>query len=237
MNTPDRYPTPDEIMADGEVTPGERELARRAVYDCVIAAGIDTTYELFDVDFTIRRDYPVELDACSLSYMGLYRANELDPADFDYLALGLVECVEDRTDRDFGEMPLDAIGRLTAQARDVVSRARQVEPDVYDQCARDRQALVDESLDMDPSVQIVEYRFDNDDPQRVSVKIADCGYAPSVWLLEETEEEVTVAARSLKDREGACWIRHPVRLKYPLDQRPLIDELTGEPVPPASDQP
>ena len=235
MNTPDRYPTPGEIMADGEVTPGERELARRAVYECIAAAGIDTSYELFDVDFTIRRDYPVALDACTLSYMGLYRANEINEADFDQRPLGLVECVEDRTDRDFGEMPLDEIGRLTEQTKAVVSHARQVEEAVYNECARDRQELMDSDPGLDIQTPILEYRFDNDDARRISLKIADCGYVPTVWLIEETEESVTVWGRSLKDREGSCWIRHPVRLKYPLDQRPLIDELTGEPNPRSSD--
>jgi len=237
MNTPDRYPTPDEIMADGEVNPGERELARRAVYECLVAAGIDTAYELFDVDFTIRRDYPVELDACSLSYMGLYRANEINHADFDYLALGLVECVEDRTESDFGELPLDEIGRLTEQAKLAVSRARQIEADAYDQCLRDRRELVEDNPDLDISTAILEYRFDNGDERRVSFKVADCGYAPTVWLTEETEEKVTVWGRSLKDRKGACWIRHPVRLKYPLDQRPLIDETTRKEIPQSTDEP
>jgi len=84
-------------MADGEVTDEERELARRAVFECVVSAGADTTFELFDVDPAVQQHYFEEYSTCLGEYPGLPRMNEGANDQFALDLLGVVECTEDRT--------------------------------------------------------------------------------------------------------------------------------------------
>lgn len=127
-------PSPDEIMADGRVTDEERELARRAVFECITAAGADTTFELFDLDPVVQRDYPEEYQNCLWDYAGLSRRNEPLPGDFDLGLLGVVECTEDLTGRDYGSKTVDEIGRLTAESHRTIQNAIDTDQASYDRC-------------------------------------------------------------------------------------------------------
>jgi len=222
-------PTADEIIADGVVSTEERHLARRVVFECIRDAGADTTLELFDVDPVVARDYGDELHSCSKPYAGLYHADRFPRDRFSLGLLGIVECVEDRTGRNFGEKTVDEIGRLTDASRTTIEAALSAENDIFDECTVALEAA-QEAGDGPPTTPVLEYRFDGGNARRLWLRISDCGYNTFGNLVEETATEVIVAVTSLADRGGDCWIRHPVRLEQPLGDRPLIDEHTGEPV-------
>lgn len=238
-------PTAEEILADGEITDEERELARRAVFECLRDAGADTTFELFDVDPVVQRDYPEAYQDCHLPYPGISRRNEFPGDRFKLSLLGVVECVEDRTGKDYGPKTVDSIGRLTAAARETIFQAISQDELIYDECyelvhgwdtriwIRNADGVVvpvDEDNTVWPS--LVEYRFDDGDPKRISLKLDACGYNYDAWLIEETDTEVRVQGITIDDGPGEpCWLRHPIRLKHPLGDRVIIDETTGEAVP------
>lgn len=237
-------PTVDEIIADGEITDEERELARRAVFECLIDAGADTTFELFDVDPVVRHHYPEAYQDCHLPYMGISRRNEFPSDRFNLLLLGVVECVEDRTGKNYGPKTIDPIGRLTDAARETIFQAINQDKPVYDECyelvrgwdvrewIRVDDGTVVPTGDNSVIPKLLEYRFDDGDPKRISIKLDFCGYNYGVWLIEETATEVRVWGVTIDDGPGdSCWIRHPVRLKDPLGDRVLIDESTGKAVP------
>ena len=75
------------------------------------------------------------------------------------------------------------------------------------------------------------YELDDGDPKRISLQLEECGYIASARLEEETSEWVVTAAMTSTPTAGSCWIRHPLRLKDPIGDRPIIDETTGETVP------
>lgn len=225
---PDTLPTPEEIMADGVVTDEERELARRAVFQCLSDAGADTTFELFDVDPVVQRDYPEAYQRCLFDYAGLSRRNNPPGDAFDLGLLGIVECVEDRTGQDFGPKTIDEIGRLTPEAHQTVTVAIQAEAETYDIC--------EEEIRGDPvntviPATITGFRLDDGDPKRISLQLEECGYISVARMYEETTEWVVVSVTTSTPTLGSCWIRHPVRLKDPIGDRPIIDETTGETVP------
>ena len=223
---PDQLPTAREIMADGLVTDHERELARIAVFECVIAAGADTTYELFDLDPVVRRDYRRELTDCQLNYPGLYRY-EIFPRDrFNLGLLGVVECVEDRTGKFFGAKTVHEIGWLTEVSHDTIDAAVTEELDTYKECHR---SVLGEDAD-GGGTEIVGLALDHGDEKRLMIEVADCGYNVAGILVEETAAAVKVEAFSSGTAGANCWIRHPVRLKDPLGTRSVIDASTGQAV-------
>lgn len=217
-------PTREQIMADGQVTDEERELARRAVFDCLVEAGADTTFELFDVDGVVRRDFPEAYERCQGEYVGLARRNEVSESVFDLGLLGIVECVEDRTGRDFGPKTIDEIGRLTPESQRTVTRAIQAEPMVFDHCEREIRGNAVETV---VHADVTGYRLDEGDPKRVLFHLADCGYVSGARLIEENADEVIVQIMTSTPTMGPCWILHPVRLKNPLGDRSVINEATG----------
>lgn len=241
-------PTADEILADGKITDEERELARRAVFECLRAAGADTTFELFDVDSVVQRDYPEAYQDCHLPYTGISRRNEFPGDRFDLSLLGVVECVEDRTGKNYGPKTVDPIGRLTDPARETIFQAINQDKLAYDECyelvhgwdvrvwIRVDDGTVVPTGDNSLTPRLLEYRFDDGDPKRISLRLDSCGYNYGVWLIEETATEVRVEGVIIDDGPGdTCWIRHPVRLKDALGDRAIIDESTGEAVPAGSD--
>lgn len=215
-------------MADGEVSDEERELARRAVFECLVDAGADTTFELFDVDPVVQRDYPEAYQRCLFDYAGLSRRSDAPGDAFDLGLLGIVECVEDRTGRDFGPKTIDEIGRLTPEAHQTVTAAIQAEPEVYDSCEEE---IRGDAVNTVIAANITGFRLDDGDPKRISLQLEECGYIADAWLVEETPEAVVTQARTSTPTAGACWIRHPLRLKDPIGDRPIIDEMTGRTVP------
>jgi len=236
MAPPGSLPTAEEIMADGEVTDEERELARRAVFECVVAAGADTTLELFDIDPVVVRDYWDEVNSCIWQYGGLYLPETYPSDRFNLGLLGVVECVEDRTGKDFGDKTVDAIGRLTEAAHATIDRAVTEDLATYEACLEylfpGNYASDCDAIDIpDPTTSAVAYRFDGGDPQRLIVEVADCGYVVSGWLMEETPTTVTVWVRSVGADGNNCRVRHPIRLKDALGDRLVIDDATGSPVP------
>lgn len=224
---PDDLPTAEEIMADGEVTDEERELARRAVFECVVAAGADTTFELFDVDPSVRQHHFEEYSACLGEYPGLPRMNEGPNDRFALDLLGVVECTEDRTGRYYGPKTVDEIGRLTPKSRATIDKALQNDRPDYEACYL-------ETHDVDAAAvfgEIIEYRFDSGDQRRISLRIENCGYIYGGYLIEETPTTVTVDAVSRGEGLGhSCWLRHPLILKDPLGDRIIINETTGQPI-------
>lgn len=221
-----QLPTAAEILADGEVTDEERGLARRAVYECVVDAGADTTFDLFDVDPVVKRDFGEEYDACFVEYKGLV-VERLFPGDrFDFGLLGVVECTEDHTGKYYGPKTLDEIGRLTDESRDTIENALNADEVVYEDCHAD---LFPNEVGIVEFGTIIEYRFDDGDPKRISLKVEDCGYLYGGRLVEETDSTVIVDVVTRHEGHGRpCWIRHPVRLKAPLGDRVVIDEATGD---------
>ncbi|MBW3666863.1 MAG: hypothetical protein KY394_04630 [Actinobacteria bacterium] len=229
-SSPETLPTPEEIMDDGVVTDEERELARRAVFDCLADAGADTTFELFDVDPVVRRDYPEAYQRCLFDYAGLSRGNNPPGDAFDLGLLGIVECVEDRTGGDFGPKTIDEIGRLTPEAHRTVTAAIQTEPVVYDECEYDLRGDPSRALSYPD---ITGYRLDDGNPKRVLLDLADCGYITTARLEEATADSVTVEVLSTGPIRGPCTIPHPVRLKDPLGDREVIDVTSGRSIPPS----
>jgi len=240
-----QLPTADEIMADGEVTDEEREVARQGVFECLVEAGADTTFELFDVDPVVQRDYPDEYQDCLWQYTGIYRRNEFPGDRFNLGLLGVVECTEDRTGKYYGPKTVDEIGRLTDLSRETIFQAINQDEAAYEECyelirgwgtiawfrTEDGEVV---RIDGGNTVwgSFVEYRFDDADPKRVSLKIAECGYVYDARLIEETNSVVRVQAVTIDDGDGEpCWLRHPLRLKNPLGDRVIIDETTGKLIP------
>jgi hypothetical protein len=221
-------PTPDEIMADGVVTDEERELARQAVYECIVDAGADTSFDLYDIDPVVWRDYGGELEDCRWPYTGLYREEEVPGDQFNMGLLGVVECTEDRTGKYYGPKTIDEIGRLTDDSRETIYKAINSDDAVYDECYAELLLAEDREITY---AAIAEYRFDNADPKRISLRLTGCGYINGGQLIEETDTSVIVQAIILGDLDQPCWIQHPVRLKDPLGDRAVIDESTGELVP------
>lgn len=78
---------------------------------------------------------------------------------------------------------------------------------------------------------ISSYELDDGDPKRISFQLEECGYIASARLTEEKPEAVIVAVTTSTPTFGSCHIRHPLRLKDPIGDRPIIDETTGETVP------
>lgn len=227
-SSPETLPTPEEIMADGVVTDEERELAREAVFQCLSDAGADTTFELFDVDPVVQRDYPEAYQSCLFGYAGLSRRNSPLGDAFDLGLLGIVECVEDRTGRDFGPKTIDEIGRLTPEAHRTVTAAIQAEPEMYDICEEE---IRGDSVNTVVPAIITGFELDDGDPKRIWLQLEECGYITDTWLVEETRKSVVTQAWTSTPTFGSCHIRHPVRLKDPIGDRPIIDETTGETVP------
>lgn len=221
-------PTADEILADGEITDDERELARQAVFECLQGLGADTTLELFDIDPIVRRDYFEELQECQLPYVGIYRRVEVFDDQFDIGLLGVVRCTEDRTGRNYGPKTIDDIGRLTDESRETIFQAINTDEKIYKEC------FFELRLDPDREVKnpdITEYGFDDGNPKRVSLRVSACGYIPTGRLVAETETQVVVEAVTVGEPDESCWILHPIRLKEPLGDRDIIDNTTGEAVP------
>jgi hypothetical protein len=177
-----RLPTADEIMADGEVTDEEREVARQAVFECLVDVGADTTFELFDIDPVVQRDYPDEYQDCLWKYTGIYRRNEFPDDRFNLGLLGVVECTEDRTGEFYGPKTVDEIGRLTDLSRETIFEAINQDEKAYEECLefvrgfdsiawfRSEDGQVVRIYD-DNTLwgSFVEYRFDDNDPKRISL--------------------------------------------------------------------
>jgi len=227
-STPADLPTAEEIMADGEVTDEERELARRAVFECVVSAGADTTFELFDVDPAVQQHYFEEYSACLGEYPGLPRMNEGANDQFALDLLGVVECTEDRTGRYYGPKTVDEIGRLTDESRDTIDKALQTDRPDYEACYL-------ETHDVNAATvfgEIIAFRFDDGARNRISLRIRNCGYLYGGYLIEETTTTITVNVVSRGEGLGpSCWLRHPLVLKDSLGDRIIINGETGQPIP------
>jgi len=122
------------MLSDEEVTEGERELARWAVFMSVDAAGADTTFELYDVDPVVSRDYGPALQECRLPYVGLYRENRMPGDQFDLGLLGVVACTEAQTGADYGPKTIDDIGRLTPESHRTITHALNTDRTIYQSC-------------------------------------------------------------------------------------------------------
>ncbi len=217
--------TADEILEDGEITNEERTLARQAVYECLAAAGADTTLELFDVDPIVKRDYWVEYNDCFAEFRGIV-IDPPQPAElFDLSLLAVVECVEDRLGRQLGPKTVDEIGRLTQESLTTIEAALDADRDTYLDCQA-LPATFDPNLTYEP---IVGFRLEEGDPKRVELVVDSCGYFYGARLESETDTEVVVSFTAPGDHVTSdCWTRHPVRLKDPLGGRPVIDAATDQ---------
>jgi hypothetical protein len=221
--------TVEEILADGEVTDAERELAHRAVFDCVVDAGADTTYELFDYDPVVRRDYWNAYNECYGAFIGVTVPLTESSDRYDLSLIGVVECVEDRTGEYFGPKTVDEIGRLTEETIDTIELALNTDRDTYWACEGETRPIESGIEVYEP---IIGYEFDDGDPKRISLRVADCGYVYGARLVSESDTTVTVLFIAPGEHLGrACTTRHPIRLKDPLGNRTIIDEATGQPIP------
>ena len=131
---PEAIPSAEDILVDGEVSDEERELARWAVFTCLEEAGAETTFELYDVDPVVSRDFFDELEECRLPYVGLYRENRMPGDQFQLGLLGVVECTQDETGRDYGPKTVDEIGRLTPESHRTITAALNTDRPVYQGC-------------------------------------------------------------------------------------------------------
>jgi hypothetical protein len=224
---PANIPTAEEMLSDEEVTEGERELARWAVFMCVDAAGADTTFELYDVDPVVSRDYGPALQECRLPYVGLYRENRMPGDQFDLGLLGVVACTEAQTGADYGPKTIDDIGRLTPESHRTITHALNTDRTIYQSCYFD--LYIDEERTV-TDVSIVAYRLDDQDPRRLGLTLDSCGYVAVGELVDETEHSV-IASVSTTFIEGgpeaSCELLHPIRLRDPLGDRSVVDAGTG----------
>ena len=223
---PEAIPSAEDILVDGEVSDEERELARWAVFTCLEEAGAETTFELYDVDPVVSRDFFDELEECRLPYVGLYRENRMPGDQFQLGLLGVVECTEDETGRDYGPKTVDEIGRLTPESHRTITAALNTDRPVYQGCYFDLY-IAESRVLVDP--EILGYRLDGDDPKRLLLRVAGCGYITSGMLVHETDQAVFVTATSVHIEEGPvepCWLLHPIRLSDPIGDRRVVHDRT-----------
>ena len=80
--------------------------------------------------------------------------------------------------------------------------------------------------------EIIEFRFDDGDRNRISLRIRNCGYVYGGYLIEETSTTITVNVVSRGEGLGrSCWLRHPLVLKDPVGDRIIINDETGQSIP------
>jgi len=131
-------PTPLEILADSVVTDEEWRVAGLAVVQCLDEQGIEASFSPEEGSFSTGGTEQ-QFSECWGMYMGVsveqrWADQQADPIAEFFFYRNVVECTEQRTGIDFGEMTQDNLGFTSSEAKLTINRALDEAPDVYMQC-------------------------------------------------------------------------------------------------------
>jgi hypothetical protein len=131
-------PTPREILEDRVVTDEEWRMAGLAVVQCLDEQGIEASFDPEEGSFSVGGTEE-QFKPCWGTYMGVsvelrWADQQFDPIAEFFFYKNVVECTEQRTGIDFGEMTQDDLGFTSTEAKRTINRALDEAPDVYMQC-------------------------------------------------------------------------------------------------------
>ncbi|MGD2102116.1 MAG: hypothetical protein PVG83_07745 [Acidimicrobiia bacterium] len=151
--------TPESILADGVVTEEEVRAAGEAVEQCMQVGGVSGSFSLEDdrdqgifsrrgIQYDVPSEYESILESCRAEHMGQPVEGDLTfeiehrwdaqnqpiPSELFEFDAKVVQCTEDWTDEDFGQMTQDETGATTAQGEATKRRAASAAGAEYQSC-------------------------------------------------------------------------------------------------------